>query len=113
MGGRFAEELEMDGQGSATNFCYDALRAIFGNEIVKFINKTTETAWKSNTNSYGSYSYAVPGGFGAREVLAETLNDRLFFAGEATMSNSQATVHGAFLSGIKVAEKITAIDTAN
>jgi monoamine oxidase len=45
--------------------------------------------------------------------LAETLNDRLFFAGEATMSNSQATVHGAFLSGIKVAEKILAIDTAN
>ena len=113
VGGRFAEELEIDGLGSATNFCCDALKAIFGNKIVKFINKTTETAWKSNTNSYGSYSYALPGGFEAREILAETLNDRLFFAGEATMSNSQATVHGAFLSGIKVAEKILAIDTAN
>ena len=76
-------------------------------------NPTTETAWKSNINSYGSYSYALPGEFGAREILAETLDDRLFFAGEATMSKSQATVHGAYLSGIEVAAKILAVDNSN
>ncbi|MDB2393894.1 FAD-dependent oxidoreductase [bacterium] len=111
--GRFAEQLEMDGPGAATSFCSEALKSIFGNDITKFINKTTETAWKSNINSYGSYSYALPGGFGAREILAETLDDRLFFAGEATMSNSQATVHGAYLSGIDVAAKILAVDNSN
>jgi len=111
--GRFAEQLEMDGPGAATSFCSEALKSIFGNDITKFINKTTETAWKSNINSYGSYSYALPGGFGAREILAETLDDRLFFAGEATMSNSQATVHGAYLSGIEVAAKILAVDNSN
>ena len=103
----------MDGTGAATSFCSEALKSIFGNDITKFINKTTETAWKSNINSYGSYSYALPGGFGARKILAETLNDRLFFAGEATMSNSQATVHGAYLSGIEVAAKISAVDNSN
>ncbi|MDB2523825.1 FAD-dependent oxidoreductase [Amylibacter sp.] len=111
--GRFAEQLEMDGPGAATSFCSEALKSIFGNDITKFINKTTETAWKSNINSYGSYSYALPGEFGAREILAETLDDRLFFAGEATMSNSQATVHGAYLSGIDVAAKILAADNSN
>ena len=110
VGGRFAEQLEMDGPGTATSFCLDSLKAIFGNDIVKFIHKTTETAWKSNKNTHGSYSYAVPGGHGARQTLAEPLDDRLFFAGEATMSNTQATVHGAYLSGIEVAEKILKID---
>jgi predicted NAD/FAD-dependent oxidoreductase len=38
------------------------------------------------------------------------LDNRLFFAGEATMLNAQATVHGAYLSGIEVAEKITTIN---
>ncbi|MDC1283732.1 FAD-dependent oxidoreductase [Amylibacter sp.] len=52
----------------------------------------------------------MPGGHGARQTLAEPLDDRLFFAGEATMSNTQATVHGAYLSGIEVAEKISKID---
>jgi monoamine oxidase len=108
--GRFAEQLEKEGPHAATNFCVDGLKAIFGNDITKYIRKTTETAWKSNTNTHGSYSYAVPGGFGARLTLAETLSDRLFFAGEATMPNTQATVHGAYLSGIEVADKISAID---
>ena len=108
--GRFAEELEQAGPDAATSFCLDGLKAIFGNDVTKYIRKTTETAWKSNTYTHGSYSYALPSGFGARATLAETLNDRLFFAGEATMSNTQATVHGAYLSGIEVAKRISAID---
>jgi len=108
--GRFAEQLENEGVGAATNFCLEGLKAIFGNNVTKYIHKTTETAWKGNLYTLGSYSYALPGSVDARLLLSKTLADRLFFAGEATMLNAQATVHGAYLSGIEVAEKIVLID---
>jgi len=108
--GRFAEQLENEGVGAATNFCLEGLKAIFGDNVTKYINRTTETAWKGNLYTLGSYSYALPGSIDARLRLSKTLADRLFFAGEATMPNAQATVHGAYLSGIKVAEKIALID---
>ena len=108
--GRFAEQLENEGVGAATNFCLEGLKAIFGNNVTKYIHKTTETAWKGNLYTLGSYSCALPGSADARLLLSKTLADRLFFAGEATMLNAQATVHGAYLSGIEVAEKIVLID---
>ncbi len=46
-------------------------------------------------------------GMGAQQELARPLADRLFFAGEATQSDGHhATVHGAFSSGLRVAEEI-------
>lgn len=38
-----------------------------------------------------------------REVLAEPLADKLFFAGEATSVDFYSTAHGAYLSGIAAA----------
>jgi monoamine oxidase len=86
------------------------MKAIFGNNVTKYIHKTTETAWKGNLYTLGSYSYALPGAVDARLKLSKTVDNRLFIAGEATMLNAQATVHGAYLSGIEVAEKITTIN---
>lgn len=108
--GRFAEQLEKEGVGAATNFCIEGMKAVFGNNVTKYIQKTTETAWKGNLHTLGSYSYALPGAKDARLKLSATLGNRLFFAGEATMLNAQATVHGAYLSGIRAAEEITAIN---
>jgi|TARA_B110000908_G_scaffold41103_1_gene49926 monoamine oxidase len=108
--GRFAEQLEKEGVGAATNFCKEGMKAVFGNNVTKYIQKTTETAWKGNLHTLGSYSYALPGAKDARLKLSATLGNRLFFAGEATMLNAQATVHGAYLSGIRAAEEITAIN---
>ena len=106
MGGRCADLLEQDGPGAATALCRDALRAFFGSDIDKVILKTSETAWRSDPLTLGSYSYAKPGGSGARKVLATPVDDRLFFAGEATMPHSYSTVHGAWLSGQRVAREI-------
>ena len=104
--GRFAEQLENAGPETATNFCIEGLKSTFGSNITKHIRKTTETAWNGNSFTHGSYSYARPGGAGARSYLAKTLDDKLFFAGEATMLNTQATVHGAYLSGKDVAQRV-------
>ena len=104
--GRFAVLLEKEGPGSATEFCLQGLRSLFGNDVTKYVRRTTETAWQSDPTTCGSYSYALPGCADARTVLAEPVADRLFFAGEATIPSAYATVHGAYLSGKDVAEKI-------
>ncbi|MEO9575623.1 MAG: NAD(P)/FAD-dependent oxidoreductase [Tateyamaria sp.] len=106
--GRFADALERDGQGAATEYCMQALRATFGNDITRQIKTTDETAWRANANTLGSYSYAKPGCAGARPILAEPVADKLFFAGEATMPHTYSTVHGAYLSGQRAAAKVIA-----
>ena len=104
--GRFAALLEKEGAGAATEFCLQGLRSLFGNDAAKYVRATTETNWQSDPTTFGSYSYALPGCADARTVLAEPVADRLFFAGEATIPSAYATVHGAYLSGKDVAEKI-------
>lgn len=104
--GRFADLLEKEGDGAATDFCLQGLQTLFGSDVMKYVRGTTETAWRSNQNTFGSYSFASPGCADARKVLAEPINDCIFFAGEATMPNEFATVHGAYLSGKDVAREI-------
>lgn len=104
--GRFADELEQQGSGAATAFCLEALRHFFGSDIDRSIARTTETAWRSNPNTRGSYSYARPGGAVSRAILARPEDNKLFFAGEATMTDAYATVHGAYLSGKRAANEI-------
>lgn len=106
--GRFADDLETQGKGAATDFCLEGLRATFGTGVTKYILRTDETAWRSNACTIGSYSYAKTGAEGARQTLAEPLADRLFFAGEATMTDTYSTVHGAYLSGRRAAGQIIA-----
>jgi len=105
-GGRFAAQVENEGIGAATDFCMQALKEVFGNDVTKYVTKTSETAWNNYEHTFGSYSYPLPGRTSAREVLAETINEKVFFAGEATMKNTFATVHGAYLSGKRAAKKI-------
>ncbi|MGR3615093.1 MAG: flavin monoamine oxidase family protein [Paracoccaceae bacterium] len=101
--GRFADELEKQDPYAATEYCLEALRAFFGNDVDKHILKSDQTDWRKNPYAAGSYSYAKPGGTSARKILSEPLESKIFFAGEATMTNSYSTVHGAYLSGKETA----------
>ena len=71
------------------------------------------TRWRSDPWSHGSYSH-VPAGssFAEHAALGEPVGDKLFFAGEATHDDYPATVHGAFLSGVRAARQIAATATA-
>ena len=68
------------------------------------------TRWNADQWTLGSYSY-VPAGssFEQYAVLGEPVDDKVFFAGEATHHEYPATVHGAFLSGIRAARQIAAL----
>lgn len=82
------------------------LRDIYGSTIP---NPThlLRTKWHTNENSFGAYSYTAVGAEMQHfDDLAEEVNDKLFFAGEHTNVDYYSTVHGAYLSGIREANKI-------
>ena len=62
------------------------------------------TNWSADPLSYGSYSY-VAKGTGPEEyrALAEPIDNRIFFAGEATHKSYNSTVHAAYESGLSTA----------
>ena len=65
------------------------------------------TRWRSDPWSYGSYSYVPVGAsFRRHSDLARPVDGKVFFAGEATHRDYPATVHGAFLSGVRAAREV-------
>jgi monoamine oxidase len=66
--------------------------------------------WQSDPYSLGAYSYGRVGSDGANAMLAEPVEDTLFFAGEATdTTGNNGTVHGAMGSGLRAAREILAL----
>lgn len=88
------------------------LRLVFGKAVTKPTRVVT-THWGQDPFAFGSYSYAA---LGSRKQdfaeLGATVEDQLFFAGEATEFKHRATVHGAFMSGQRAAGEILAVDHA-
>lgn len=65
------------------------------------------TRWRQDPFALGSYSYLARGASPEnRQTLAAPVEDKIFFAGEATDSDRPATVHGAYQSGVAAAEQI-------
>ncbi|KAJ8102444.1 flavin-containing amine oxidoreductase-domain containing protein [Lipomyces tetrasporus] len=70
--------------------------------------ETIITRWHQDPFSRGSYSFVGPNATGEDydTLAAPTCDDNLFFAGEATSRTHPATVHGAYLSGLRAAEEV-------
>jgi monoamine oxidase len=62
--------------------------------------------WQADPYARGGYSYVKVGGAGAREMLQRSLEETLYFAGEATDVDEAGTVGGALASGIRAAREI-------
>jgi predicted flavoprotein YhiN len=62
--------------------------------------------WQADPYARGGYSYAKVGGAGTREILQRSLDDTLYFAGEATDVEEAGTVGGALASGQRAAREI-------
>lgn len=85
------------------------LRDIYGNNI-PYPKNILRTKWQTNEYSYGSYSYTAVGTEMRHfDDLAEEIDDKIFFAGEHTEIDYFSTAHGAYLSGIREADKIIAL----
>jgi monoamine oxidase len=104
-GGKFAFELAKSGEQESLNFALNELKKIFGNKIEKDLIKSHSVDWSNNPLFLGSWAAAEPGAFKYREILRNSVGDRIYFAGEAT-AKDWGTVAGAQNSGVLVANKI-------
>lgn len=63
--------------------------------------------WGADPLTGGAYSSPTPGSFAARKALAQSIDDQIFFAGEAVHTGGMfATVHGAIETGRIAAEEL-------
>ncbi|GGF41434.1 amine oxidase [Aliidongia dinghuensis] len=108
VGGNLARELAAAGPDAFAAFALDELAGLFGSDIRKRLVPLAASAWTRDPWSLGAYSYAKPGHADDRAILAAPVDDRLFFAGEATSADSFSTAHGAYLSGRRSAEEAAA-----
>lgn len=91
--------------------CYNTLKEIFENVPVPTMH--TVSRWHQNPLFLGTHSYiSTKSSRKDFDALAEPVSfsadllPRLFFAGEHTNSTYPASVHGAFLSGLRVAAEV-------
>jgi monoamine oxidase len=108
IGGRFSIWMEQQGQQAAREFAVDRIAEIFGNDIRQSAGRSIATAWVTDPWTLGSYASANPGQFHQRESLPLPIDNKLFFAGEAT-ARANGTCHGAFWSGVRAAREISEV----
>lgn len=106
-GGRHAVWLEKQGPQACHDFAVDRIAEIFGNDIRRHVVRSITTAWSTEPWTRGSWACALPGQAHQREHLARAIDDRLFFAGEATETGGQGTCDGAWRSGRRAVREIT------
>jgi monoamine oxidase len=106
-GGDCAERQETAADASA--LAIDELVALLGSDWRRRLHPLAATRWRQEPNIHGSYSHAAIGRAGARAILAEPVDGRLFFAGEACSIRDFSTAHGARQSGVDAAEAILGV----
>jgi monoamine oxidase len=105
-------ELLLDAQLSADELLNKALKSlqiIFGlteSRLRQLLVSSHLHDWKSDPFARGAYAYLPVDGLKAQQILAQPVNNVLFFAGEATSVGHIGTVHGAIDSGIRAAQEI-------
>ncbi|MCX2982515.1 FAD-binding protein [Halieaceae bacterium IMCC14734] len=105
-GGEVALQMEGGTDADVLAEAMGVLRSIYGEYVPEPMDYRI-TRWAADPFSYGSYSALAMGATPEMRCdLAAPIDNRIFFAGEATHSQHPATVHGAFLSGVREAELI-------
>lgn len=81
----------------------DMLAGQFGHRAIHGLQVLHVTRWRTDPWSLSSWSCAPPGAAGIRDQLAEPVEGKLFFAGEATDHLQWGTVGGAWAQGERAA----------
>jgi monoamine oxidase len=104
-GGDLADDLERRPKGAFADFAIQQLVDLLGSDFRRRLTPIEESDWGTDPYTLGAYSHARPGRRGARGILAAPVEERLFFAGEATSADLFSTAHGAWLTGLRAAEE--------
>lgn len=105
MAGHAAHSVEETDTNSLLDEITEKLRKVFSSKV-PMPREVIVTRWKQDKFTKGTYSYVGPYTKpGDYELMAQPVGN-LHFAGEATCGTHPATVHGAFLSGLRVASDV-------
>ena len=109
VGGSVAEELDEAGPRVARETALRIVREVTG-EVDRTTVKSAVSSWSTDPWTRGAYSYTLPGGKGARQTIVDgSLDDRVFFAGEAISCDGYGSAHVAYLSGARAAGRVLAV----
>jgi monoamine oxidase len=107
-GAALADRLVRLGNEAAIQIALDDLTQLFGNPVkTKYIGGMVLN-WQAESYIEMAYSFCPVGAAGLRRVLSYPVEGVLFFAGEATSVERNATVHGAIESGRRAAKEVSA-----
>ncbi|KAL9130826.1 MAG: hypothetical protein Q9217_001078 [Psora testacea] len=106
MAGDAALQVECTSDAELVTEVTQELSKIFKDKQVPLPQESIITRWGKDRFARGTYSYvgpeAIPGDYEAMAIRVGNLH----FAGEATCSTHPATVHGAYISGLRAAAEI-------
>lgn len=106
MAGDAAHYAEATSNDQLVSEVTDRLDSMFAPNPVPLPTETIITRWSKDPFARGSYSYVgAKTQTGDYDVMARPLGP-LHFAGEATCGTHPATVHGAYLSGLRAAAEV-------
>lgn len=106
MAGESAHEAEVTPDAFLVEECLHQLRNVFGTQNVPPPVESIVTRWGSDRFARGTYSFvAAEARAGDYDLIAAPVSN-IFFAGEATIATHPATVHGAYLSGLRAAHEV-------
>jgi len=106
MAGEAAHSAESTSDESLVREVTGRLAKMFPHATIPQPIETIVTRWKRDPFARGSYSYVGPQTqSGDYDVMARPVGP-LLFAGEATCGTHPATVHGAYLSGLRAAADV-------
>ncbi|MEO1191087.1 MAG: NAD(P)/FAD-dependent oxidoreductase [Pseudomonadota bacterium] len=108
-GGDLSRELAMAGPKEMAAMALEEIASHYGEKAKAALSYLDSTAWDLEPWTLGAYSYPRVGYAKARAALAAPVEDRLFFAGEATHEVFPASCHGAYLSGQRAADEALAL----
>ena len=99
MSGDEAEKMDSLSDEEIIANAMTVLRNIYGDNIAE-PEQNIITRWTNDPHTFGAYSYLTTEATNdMRSDLAEPVDAKLYFAGEASHEEHPSTVHGAFLSG--------------
>jgi hypothetical protein len=106
MAGESAHYAEASTNDQLVKEVTDRLDSMFAPSAVPLPSEAIVTRWRKDPYARGSYSFVGPETqTGDYDVMARP-HGPLHFAGEATCGTHPATVHGAYLSGLRAAAEI-------
>ncbi|GJE54176.1 flavin monoamine oxidase family protein [Methylobacterium thuringiense] len=99
-------DAKAESADAARRFVRTVFAEHFGHRALRDLRIPAVTEWRHDPWSRGSWAVVPPGHAEARNTLKASVDDRLWFAGEALSREQWGTVGGAYAEGLRAAGEI-------